>query len=263
MILKFIFSIFCYISLPLWAKIYDVTEISERSRIEYNDTMIHLEYGDELLFSNGKRYVVERVLNYEDGILKNGYNSIIIKIKDSNRVLRIPRFSDLASQNFLNSYFSAYDLLVQGGLRVPIIYDYLQSIYIETEYIDLKFRGEEFFKYYRNKMTKSEIARIEKSFVEFFKKGKQVIAVGDFHLGQMVWNSKEWVLLDWELKGTSDKVDWSKISLIERLQNELSKLENPSYIKLLKKVLSALKAELKDIDYKKYDFYCSSLFKDI
>ena len=128
-----------------------------------------------------------------------------IFITESQSILRVFPNSEMAE-----SYIEGEIALKKYGIPHA---DILESgdIHVVQKKINIKFSLHQFLL-----NPKNYDANVQKSLITFFKKTAPLSDLGDFHSKQLIYNGRQWVLLDWdnshEIWDSATDEQWTIIS---------------------------------------------------
>jgi len=156
-----------------------------------------LEPGDELIFSNGKKVTIGKLLG-------SGNMTLVFEIAgDPGQVLRIPKSSGefrtqgASYSDFVNAFLMGNRTLKRWKIPSVEIIDAYPGQYVIAERIPTRFTFTAFLENYE--IPPPLRKEMKKALVEFARKTAPLETIGDFHSDQLVYvqERKEWVLLDW------------------------------------------------------------------
>jgi hypothetical protein len=162
-----------------------------------------LKPGDTIQFANNSKF------SYR-GFLGEGTNHRILAVTTADapatiKALRLPLTPNRAMGVF-DHYLHGYNSLINTEVRIPKMVDKLKNQYLLMEYIPHQFNGYDFMvnpsKAVGRGVTAEQaeklLSKAESSFYRFAMELAGHQEIGDFHLGQAVYNVKadKWYLLD-------------------------------------------------------------------
>lgn len=174
---------------------------------DYNERLAGLQPGDELAFSNGRRFVFE-------GSLGQGNTTYVIAVDGGSRALRLPISPQLdrvsmaelvngeftsrfPAHEYLSSFVHGYRIL--SGANVPVVATFAAESdtyeYLLVEKLGLAFTLEELIT--GSVADRDAAAEARQQLVEFARKTWLFAEIGDFRANQLGWvKGRGWVLFD-------------------------------------------------------------------
>lgn len=243
--MKKLFLITIFLPLFVLSKTLDMEFLKENPN-DYFLEITSLKDGDKVLFSNGKIFTIEKLINYRGVERLAGLNSYVIKVKNENLVLKLPVTFDRKAIAALDEFYNGWKTLknhTKTKLKFVNIKEYLRGEYALVEYIhNEKFNGNEYIEQKRMALSEVEHKKIDSKLVKFIVDTREYYNIGDFHLGQIIWDGRHWHLLDWDnstvLLGRSNP--HSQFSLLDEI---IMILPNKIMAKAISKIKEKQKKE--------------------
>jgi len=201
-----------FFTLSLTARAETYTLFSEQNLIaeNYEIFLSKLVPGDIIRFSDGNSFTITEILT------KKGFgnNDIILGIGDG-KVIRIPKYKRAISSKLLlqaanistidftwsvRETVLGYRELAETG--IPHVKVYLhESVnffeYVILDKVEVEFTLREFLTGNTNGIDLFKRQRLLNKLMEFAQHTSGYSTIGDFGASQIVWNGREWILLDW------------------------------------------------------------------
>jgi hypothetical protein len=164
----------------------------------YNEIVRKLGLGDEVVFSDGRKYRIEAKLGSESTTRVfdvGGGKAIRVPIQQGRSPLMIR--GDFA--DFIDSYLEGYPTLRDRGVSVVKVYleESLPREVVVVEKLNVRFHLDEFLrKDFKKRVTPEEYERLWAEFTEFARSTWAFRNIGDMREGQIAYTSRGWVLFD-------------------------------------------------------------------
>lgn len=184
----------------------------------YNRIIHSLKKNDILTFSNGKSFQIKRILGHG--------NTTLILETVQGQALRIPlrkgTFRRYSYTRYIDAFYEGYER-IKDSVRVTKVYDYLPGEYLLVEKVDSQFSLLDFLEGHTS-VSSDHKKRIIVLLFKWAQTTKDFVTIGDFGEEQLVFNGKEWVLVD--ISGKGETVEEQKKSKNFTIDKNIFKIAN-------------------------------------
>lgn len=167
----------------------------------YDAILANLKAGDEVIFSNGDRFILKKVLG-------SGNATSVFETTDG-KALRIPKvagpvwvrrmkdniISSATGPEFMELYIQGNEKISRLGIPVPELYRSLPSEYALVEKLTVHFDFTD-FAWGRHGLNAAHRAKVFEELVAFARKTWRVNTVGDLGGRQVLYTHRGWLLVD-------------------------------------------------------------------
>lgn len=206
---SFLFSSGIFISAH--AEFYQLYDSNTGRAVDgYATILSNLKEGDVISFTNQKRFKIKKFLG-------SGNTTMILELEGSPpRAIRLPKNSGSHSKEFtygelLDSFVKGARYLEENAVPSVKIHESLAQEYAIVDKVNVDFTFGEFLK--NNDISESDRKKMIEEFYSFAKKTARLEKIGDFHPGQLVYDGKKWIVLDWTSSNSKVIFDDAKMVL--------------------------------------------------
>ncbi len=192
---------------------------------DYDKMVSRIRAGDTLIFSNGQKFTVERILGH-------GYTTLILAIKeDPTKALRIPLNRE--EQSYTESYIRGYKMLAKAELPTVKVYESYGAEYVVVEKLTDYMTFADFanaasaprlitwWRRISGRKSPLPLQEMEEKFYLFARLISLYDSIGDLNASNLIYDFKtqEWRLMDWtaELEPTSSEEENPMRNILRRL----------------------------------------------